>query len=119
MGLNIAQIELLQTWGWSDAEIAEMDALSDDRDCRSAGAERAARYRARMDISQSEWAQRRLSVLERDAHSCTYCGDHEDLTCDHVLPMSRGGTSDLENLTTACRPCNGGKSGRTVEEWRS
>ena len=29
------------------------------------------------------------------------------LTYDHVLPWSRGGTSDVENMVIACQPCNG------------
>ncbi len=37
-------------------------------------------------------------------------------TIDHVLPRSRGGTDDPENLVTACRPCNTRKANRTPEE---
>lgn len=36
---------------------------------------------------------------------------------DHVYPASRGGRSDADNLTVACRPCNRSKGARTPEEW--
>lgn len=41
------------------------------------------------------------------------------LTMDHVLPLSRGGTHDLDNLVLACGFCNSSRSARTTEEWLS
>ena len=38
------------------------------------------------------------------------------LTYDHVLPYSRGGTSDLDNMVVACQPCNCGRTELTLEE---
>ena len=35
---------------------------------------------------------------------------------DHILPHSRGGTSDTENLIITCAPCNYGRMERTLEE---
>lgn len=58
-------------------------------------------------------------VFARDEHCCVYCGATEDLTVDHVLPISRGGTNDLSNLVTACRPCNSSKNAKTPEEWEA
>lgn len=48
---------------------------------------------------------------------CAYCGKEGDLTVDHVIPKSRGGTDAWENLLPACRPCNEAKGNRTPEEW--
>lgn len=31
-------------------------------------------------------------------------------TIDHVIPVSKGGTDDLENLVIACRKCNSKKN---------
>lgn len=45
-------------------------------------------------------------VFERDGYRCVTCGGHHDLTCDHVVPESRGGETTFENLQTMCRPCN-------------
>ena len=38
------------------------------------------------------------------------------LTYDHLLPHSRGGSSELDNVVVACQPCNCGRSERTLEE---
>jgi hypothetical protein len=65
----------------------------------------------------SEWAVIRLGVFQRDDFTCRYCGAHGvPLECDHVIPLSRGGTNERKNLVTACRPCNGMKSDRTPQE---
>ena len=59
--------------------------------------------RARRAMSDTKWRALRLQVFDRDDWSCTYCGSADDLTCDHIHPLARGGTNDLENLTTACQ----------------
>jgi 5-methylcytosine-specific restriction endonuclease McrA len=45
---------------------------------------------------------------------CSYCGSPatkgNDLTIDHIVPLSRGGTNRRENLTVACSRCNRAKS---------
>lgn len=61
----------------------------------------------------------RATLFERDGWSCRYCGDAvtmETATLDHVVPVSRGGTDDPDNLAAACLMCNSVKSGRTYEE---
>lgn len=67
-----------------------------------------------------EWAAIRSEVFARDGYTCTYCGSHGvQLECDHVVPVSRGGTSEMDNLTTACRPCNRSKRAKTLAEWKA
>lgn len=56
-------------------------------------------------------------IFLRDGYKCTYCHDTEFLSVDHIMPLSRGGSNGLENLTTACRSCNSRKSNKTLEEW--
>ena len=51
-------------------------------------------------------------VFERDAYRCLRCGTWLDLTIDHIVPRSRGGTDDLHNLQTLCRSCNSWKGDR-------
>lgn len=43
---------------------------------------------------------------------CVDCGTREDLTIDHVVPLSAGGTNDLANLAVRCRACNSRKGPR-------
>ena len=47
-----------------------------------------------------------VSCGVRDKFTCQYCGDKRDLTFDHLLPKSKGGVSDWENVVTACSVCN-------------
>ena len=56
----------------------------------------------------------RFNVFLRDKFSCQYCGDKKDLTFDHLLPKSRGGVTDWENVITACSVCNVRKGGRNL-----
>ncbi|MCR9104549.1 MAG: HNH endonuclease [Gammaproteobacteria bacterium] len=59
------------------------------------------------------------TLFRRDDHRCLYCGcqfPRSDLTRDHVLPTSRGGTDRWENVVAACKRCNWQKDNRTPEE---
>jgi 5-methylcytosine-specific restriction endonuclease McrA len=61
----------------------------------------------------------RRNVLLRDSNTCVYCGFAgvvRDLTIDHVLPRSRGGLTEWDNVVTACAPCNRRKGDRTPDE---
>lgn len=57
------------------------------------------------------------TVLSRDKWKCLSCGrsareDGVILEVDHILPRSKGGSDELENLQTLCKKCNIGKSNR-------
>ncbi len=82
----------------------------------------------------------RRNIYKRDRYSCQYCGRQgrfageqhrdsetmvslghgclsiEEMTLDHVLPRSRGGTSTWENCVLACLDCNKRKANRTPSE---
>ena len=61
----------------------------------------------------------RKAVLARDAWTCQYCGHQATgLTVDHVIPRSRGGQSEWDNIVAACAPCNRRKGNRTPHEAR-
>lgn len=65
--------------------------------------------------------KQRLRILMRDKMRCQYCGGRGsafDLTLDHIMPRSRGGRSDPENLCAACIICNQRKGDRTPDEAR-
>ena len=51
----------------------------------------------------------RYNMYLRDLFQCQYCGDvfdFEDLTIDHVVPRSKGGSNARENLQLLCLSCN-------------
>lgn len=63
----------------------------------------------------------RQAVYVRDGGVCRYCAARVTLTdfhCDHIVPVTRGGGDDLENLACACVTCNLAKGPRLPDEWR-
>lgn len=61
----------------------------------------------------------RFEVFKRDNFTCQYCGAKAPdvlLECDHINPVSKGGTNDIINLVTACKGCNGGKGARKLDD---
>ena len=54
----------------------------------------------------------RWQVLERDRHRCRGCGrpaGEVKLEIDHIRPVSRGGSNDIQNLRALCYDCNRGR----------
>ena len=63
----------------------------------------------------------RRNLLARDQHCCQYCGvslPPSQLSLDHVIPRSRGGETNWENVVCSCIDCNTRKGGRTPQEAR-
>ncbi|WVZ62049.1 hypothetical protein U9M48_011837 [Paspalum notatum var. saurae] len=58
----------------------------------------------------------RKNILFRDEFTCQYCSSGENLTIDHVIPISRGGKWEWENLVAACARCNSRKGQKTLEQ---
>lgn len=52
---------------------------------------------------------------------CYHCEKkfaREDLTMDHLIPLSRGGRSTKKNIVVSCKQCNSLKKNQTVAELR-
>jgi len=63
----------------------------------------------------------RANIYARDHHRCQYCGNvrrSDELTFDHVIPVSRGGGKSWDNIVTACIECNRKKGGKTPRQAR-
>lgn len=62
--------------------------------------------------------KKRMDVLERYKFKCAYCGasasDGVTLEVDHIVPVSKGGSNDMDNLQILCKPCNIGKFNRII-----
>jgi 5-methylcytosine-specific restriction endonuclease McrA len=61
----------------------------------------------------------RRNIFKRDHATCQYCGARpgsSELTIDHILPRSLGGTSTWENCVLACVACNAKKANRSPEQ---
>jgi hypothetical protein len=48
----------------------------------------------------------RAAVMVRDGARCRICSCARNLEIDHIVPVSKGGTSEEGNLQTLCRRCN-------------
>ena len=57
----------------------------------------------------------RFNVFLRDRFTCQYCGSGEELTFDHLLPRSKGGQTNGDNVVNACSDCNVKKGGRLIQ----
>jgi len=53
-----------------------------------------------------------LALIERDGYQCKNCGNQENLTVDHIIPLSKGGSDNLDNLQILCQSCNSSKGDR-------
>ena len=71
-------------------------------------------HRAKPSTSRGYDAHWRRLVRIAIARSpvCSRCGSIAHLTGDHIIPLSKGGTSTLENIWVLCRSCNSRKGNR-------
>lgn len=78
------------------------------------------------------WTSDKMRARDGGDSRCVFCGQHSGdphpyfkdmrltrFEIEHVIPVSRGGSNDLENLVWACRPCNRLKRTMTGDEFRA
>ena len=70
--------------------------------------------RAQAELERAKMnASLRYKVLQRDGFRCKICGASErdgvKLHVDHIVPVSKGGKTEMNNLRTLCDRCNLGK----------
>lgn len=108
LGFEVDLVERILQQLRAKAIIVE-ERFADWRDIRSPGSDRP---------SPTVWRALREFVFGRDGYICQYCGERgRRLECDHVVPVSRGGSSEPENLLTACFDCNRSKRDKLLSEW--
>lgn len=54
------------------------------------------------------------SIKNQWDNRCAYCGSTENLSLDHIVPQSKGGSNHITNVLCACTKCNGDKG---HEDW--
>lgn len=118
--MNAATLRLLAEKGLSIEDIIEV-AESLERKSDPTAAERQSRYRQRRDLSDQDWYALVGAVIQRDGWVCSYCDCDTSIhghAIDHVIPLAKGGTNELDNLTMSCKSCNSSKGARILgEEW--
>jgi len=87
-------------------------ALNERRDERRVRAAKKSLLKKRRIKFASEQAEKMLAIIHRDGHQCSRCLTTDDLTLDHIVPVEKGGSDDLDNLQILCRSCNSKKGNR-------
>jgi 5-methylcytosine-specific restriction endonuclease McrA len=82
---------------------------------------------ARVNRNGSRWlpAWKRIAIYLRDSFQCQYCqkdlrnSPRADVTLDHIICRTTGGTHEADNLITACRSCNSSRQDQAFEAFAS
>lgn len=70
-------------------------------------------------------SHKRLAIYIRDSFACVYCEQDlrnarpMDITLDHLVAQTNGGTNQATNLVTACRKCNCSRQDKDVAVFAS
>jgi hypothetical protein len=61
--------------------------------------------------------QMKMRIVRRDNYTCQHCAKHlldDEVEFDHVIPISKGGSSDEHNIRLTCHDCNADKSDKVA-----
>ena len=65
---------------------------------------------------------REVSASKTKSWTCRYCGtkiyDRDDITVDHIKPISKGGKTEPSNLIICCKTCNKSKSSKHKNHYK-
>jgi hypothetical protein len=62
-------------------------------------------------FNEGQW----LRLCKKYHYKCLCCNKRRKLTADHVIPVSKGGTSDISNIQPLCGPCNSKKNNKVID----
>lgn len=54
-------------------------------------------------------------IFKRDGYRCLCCFSEDNLTIDHVIPISKNGSNEIDNFQTLCKSCNSRKSRKIID----
>jgi 5-methylcytosine-specific restriction endonuclease McrA len=74
---------------------------------------RTQRTQAGGSYSVEEWE----SLVKKFKGLCVRCGEKKPLTADHIVPVSRGGSSHISNIQPLCKACNCSKGNRISSDY--
>jgi 5-methylcytosine-specific restriction endonuclease McrA len=62
-------------------------------------------------FTAAEWT----ALCKHYHNRCLRCGKRRKLTADHVIPVSKGGSSNISNIQPLCGPCNSSKGIKSTD----
>ena len=89
----------------------------DYRDSNSDKRKNWANFRRAKKMQNGVFRVTAKEIAKLRSQPCAYCGKPSQ-HIDHVIPISRGGTHGIGNLTGACASCNLSKSFKFITEWK-
>jgi len=100
-------------WAWALPRVKQ---LQEEKEREAQAARQRAVKRELIAKRRSQFASQHealcLRLLTVKPYECATCGGQDDLTIDHIVPLSKGGTDDLGNLQFLCRKHNSQKGDR-------
>ncbi len=108
--------EIVKKWEFNNREKVNEKNRKWSRNNRKKLRIKEARRRARLSSSGGsytsyEWNQ----LVKQQENRCLACGKKTKLTVDHVIPVSKGGTSNIDNLQGLCFSCNSSKGAKPTD----
>ena len=88
---------------------------------RAAEAAKSSRHRTRKTAAGGSFSPSEFKALcDHYANKCLCCGrDNIKLTADHIVPVVKGGTSNIDNIQPLCGACNSSKGDKTIDYRRN
>ncbi len=75
-------------------------------------------YKRRMNVNNLDNIDYNLlkEKFNKLGNKCVICGS-KNITIDHIIPISKGGTNNIDNLQPLCKSCNSSKGNKNMEEF--
>lgn len=93
------------------AKSAKWQAANRDKSNAKTHRRRTRKTNAGGSFTASEWRK----LCKRYDGRCLRCGEKTKLTADHVIPVSKGGSSNISNIQPLCLSCNSSKGNKTID----
>jgi len=73
---------------------------------------------APVSTGRKTYVKQKISILDRDGSCCFYCGKEmeNDITLEHLIPLTAGGTNLLSNMVLAHEKCNSAQGFKPLNE---